>query len=352
MIGIYKITNKLNGKSYIGQSRNINRRWQSHKRDCFNLKKQSYLYNSMRANGIENFSFEIIKECKTIELNKWEKYFIKKFKSNDPKYGYNMTDGGDFDYSRKYSITRKGFLNPCYGRKQTQEEKEKRIKTYKETIKNMDKEKFRERHKKVGEKQKNKEITQEQRAKISKSLKEFFKTEKGKEQKEQSSKINKGKKVSAVSREKLKKSLRKYFDDNCKHIFQYDLQGNFIKEYFCINELKEQGFLAGCIWSVCQKRSLTYKGFVWRFEYTENKENLIPTKKKRVKYECPSRKKKVYQYDKCYNFIREYKQIKDVELFGYNRGNVIAVCKGKRKYANGFIWSLEELKERIKHESI
>ena len=348
MIGIYKITNKVNGKCYIGQSRNIQRRFNAHKNSFNKNKIWSYLYNAMNSYGIENFSFEVIKECDIEDLNKWEKYFIKKFKSNKSKYGYNMTDGGDFGYSHNYSSIKQGFLNPNYSRKQTQEEKEKRNKTYKETIKNMDKEKFREWHKKVGEKQKNKEITQEQRAKISKSLKEFFKTEKGKEQKEQSSKINKGKKVSAVSREKLKKSLRKYFDENCQHIFQYDLQGNFIKEYFCINELKEQGFLAGCIWSVCQKKRLTYKGFVWRFEYIEDKDDLIPKKKEKAKYTCPNRWKKIYQYDKCYNLIREYKCIKDVEQYGYNRRNIGQVAQGKRQYAHGYIWSFTELnKERI-----
>ncbi len=60
MIGIYKITNKLNNKSYIGQSIHIEQRWQEHlykSSGCSLLKYALYKY------GADNFSFEIIEEC-------------------------------------------------------------------------------------------------------------------------------------------------------------------------------------------------------------------------------------------------------------------------------------------------
>jgi predicted GIY-YIG superfamily endonuclease len=43
MIGIYKITNKINGKAYIGQSNHIKRRWSEHKRNIGSNKNPMYL---------------------------------------------------------------------------------------------------------------------------------------------------------------------------------------------------------------------------------------------------------------------------------------------------------------------
>lgn len=92
MIGIYKITNNINGKSYIGQSINILQRWKAHKNK---FKTEEYpLYRAMRKYGIENFSFEIIEECSEKDLNEREIYWIKFFQSFGEK-GYNLTRGGE-----------------------------------------------------------------------------------------------------------------------------------------------------------------------------------------------------------------------------------------------------------------
>lgn len=92
MVGIYKIENLINHKIYIGQSSNIERRWSEHKcrynnenNNCYNLP----LYNSIRKNGLENFSFEVVCECSIEELNTKEKEFIEKYDSLLPK-GYNL----------------------------------------------------------------------------------------------------------------------------------------------------------------------------------------------------------------------------------------------------------------------
>lgn len=91
MIGIYKITNQVNQKSYIGQSLNIKRRWRHHKTSYQTI--DTYLYRAMRKYGIENFSFEVLKECQQEELNQFEQYYIQYY---DTFYnGYNLTLGGD-----------------------------------------------------------------------------------------------------------------------------------------------------------------------------------------------------------------------------------------------------------------
>ena len=76
-IGIYKITNNINGHCYIGQSSQIEKRWKNHKIASNNQNDSSYeypLYKAMRKYGIENFTFEIIEECSIKELDEREIY--------------------------------------------------------------------------------------------------------------------------------------------------------------------------------------------------------------------------------------------------------------------------------------
>ena len=64
-IGIYKITNKENGKSYIGQSIHIERRWEEH---CL-PSSTSLISKAIQKYGKTNFIFEIIEECQIDDLN-------------------------------------------------------------------------------------------------------------------------------------------------------------------------------------------------------------------------------------------------------------------------------------------
>ena len=66
MIGIYKITNP-NGKVYIGQSVDIEKRLSNYKRLSQSILEQPAIYNSLLKHGVENHIFEIIEEC-IIEL--------------------------------------------------------------------------------------------------------------------------------------------------------------------------------------------------------------------------------------------------------------------------------------------
>jgi len=87
--GIYKITNKINEKSYIGQSKHIKRRWREH----VNGLENSVISTAIKKYGKENFIFEVLEQCSIKELNNKEIYYIDKFKTYGE--GYNMTTGGD-----------------------------------------------------------------------------------------------------------------------------------------------------------------------------------------------------------------------------------------------------------------
>lgn len=89
MIGIYKITNKLNGKVYIGQSVDIDTRWRQH----INTKDDALIHKSIQKYGAENFSFKILLECPIEMLNDWERDMIALYDCISPN-GYNLTEGG------------------------------------------------------------------------------------------------------------------------------------------------------------------------------------------------------------------------------------------------------------------
>ena len=97
MQGIYKITNLINNKCYIGKTNNSERRWKDHQRLAFTEGHKEYnktLYKAMRKYGINNFVFEIIEELKDYSISgEREKYWISLYDSYHN--GYNENEGGD-----------------------------------------------------------------------------------------------------------------------------------------------------------------------------------------------------------------------------------------------------------------
>jgi len=118
---IYKITNNINNKIYIGQTiRSFLWRYNEYKSDFFNKSKSNniYLYNSFVKYGFDNFKFEIIDTANSIdELNEKEIKYIKQYKTTDRNFGYNLHDGGrnsllSEETKKKMSDIRKGKPRP------------------------------------------------------------------------------------------------------------------------------------------------------------------------------------------------------------------------------------------------
>ena len=105
MIGIYKITNKINNKSYIGQSIDIKIRWLQHIYEGKRNNPQGKLYSAMFKEGIDNFSFEVLEECPLDQnvLNEKERQWIEYY--NSYENGYNSTKGGQGEDSWIYDPT-------------------------------------------------------------------------------------------------------------------------------------------------------------------------------------------------------------------------------------------------------
>lgn len=90
--GIYKITNTINNKFYIGSSNNIKKRWNRHKMDLRNNKhKNTLLQNSYNKYGVDVFLFEIIEIISEYNmLLEREQYYLDKYKSYNKNIGFNI----------------------------------------------------------------------------------------------------------------------------------------------------------------------------------------------------------------------------------------------------------------------
>ncbi len=92
---IYCVTNKINGKKYIGKTEEyyINNRWCKHKATA-RTNDKNYFHNAIRKYGEENFIFEVVlKDIPKEELCQKEIEYIKQYGTLIPG-GYNMTLGG------------------------------------------------------------------------------------------------------------------------------------------------------------------------------------------------------------------------------------------------------------------
>ncbi len=92
---IYKITNTVTNKVYIGQTINDpDKRWIGHQKSIGTTRGCPVLKASMEKHGIDKFKFEVLIICFDSDLSKYEKEYIKKYESFGPK-GYNLTHGGE-----------------------------------------------------------------------------------------------------------------------------------------------------------------------------------------------------------------------------------------------------------------
>lgn len=161
---IYKYTNLINNKIYIGQTR---KSLEERAINGSNYKGSTYFYNAIKQYGWENFKGEVLEEVDSVEMaNKREKFYINLYNSTNKDIGYNITSVGwncemaeetkniisekakerykdktkNPMYGKKHSeeslekmsLKKQGINNPMYGVKMSEESKEKRAKTIKE----------------------------------------------------------------------------------------------------------------------------------------------------------------------------------------------------------------------------
>ena len=229
--GIYMIMNNINKKKYIGQSRNIEYRWNQHK-SLLNRNKHhnKYLQNSWNKYGESVFDFIIIEECHKNILNDRERYWIDYYNTFYDKKHYNLTLDGD---SRIYSKeVREKISKSRKGQRLTESTKRK-----------------------LSEANKGKKLTQQHKEKISKALKgkknsenhnkNISKARKGikftESHKRNLSKAHKGNKHTEATKRKMSESRKG------KKLYQFNLTG-----YYRVGKKKspsyKQGFCFAYTW--------------------------------------------------------------------------------------------------------
>ena len=227
---VYKITNIINGKIYIGKDKFNNPKYFG---SGFLIKK------SIKKYGITNFTKEILEFCNSErDLNITEIYWIKKLDSTNLKIGYNITGGGEGGDT----LTNHPFRSEII---------EKTTKAI-----NKVKDKISEHHSDVSGKNNpmyGKKHSDESKLKMSINTKKCFENNPNliKNIKKNMEKIQKG---------------RNNSNYNPTPVLQYDKDMTFIKEWKDLYSLKEDGFNPKLISACCRGMYKISHGFIWKFK--------------------------------------------------------------------------------------
>ena len=194
--GIYKITNIDTDKVYIGQSSNIEKRWNTHiKRLNNNTHINKHLQAAWNKYGADRFKFTVFMEVEESKLDEWEVFLIKAIDLQNPDYGYNKLPGGsrsklDIEARKTISQTHKGKIISVEQRQKISiankgkkrgirsTEHRQRISLAKKGIRTTIL--STEAYKKIAEMKKGKERTTETRQKVTEGLKRYWKNKKSK----------------------------------------------------------------------------------------------------------------------------------------------------------------------------
>lgn len=271
MACIYKITNLINNKIYIGQTiKKLERRINNH------LFSKHPIGKAFRKYGKENFKIDILIEGDFNKdyLNQLEIHYIQLFNSTYYKKGYNMTKGGNFNLvteegRKKISIAHTGKIIS----------EETKLKMSISQKKNYNEERRNFAAKRM---QNNKIMLGLTRSKESiNKQKESLKLVINNRTKEERSQIGiKAKNVrfakyldigDRISKGKKENAKFDWDNKNAKPVVQLDV--NIVIKIWAsaYQAQKEEGYHAGSISRVCRKQygCITYKGYYWRFATEE-----------------------------------------------------------------------------------
>jgi hypothetical protein len=285
-VGIYKITSPT-GRIYIGQSRDIRRRWTYY----INLKckAQPKLYRSFLKYGVKNHEFSILEECSLENLNNLEIYW------------------GKF-----YNSTSKENLNLVIGNNLLSEDVSKRFR--KPVLQYTLEGEFIKEWESVAEASRNLGILETSIQKCCKGIryrsKQFIFRFKENNKVEG---LNKGPVHSIV--------------------MQYTIDGEFVKEWESASEaarylkVNSRG-----ISSCCNREQATAHGFIWRFKNRDDESKNSP----------PVQRRRILQFSKNGEFIKEWPSISEAQRTLPNCKNIQKVASGERPTCGGFIWKYKD----------
>ena len=294
---IYVHINKINGKIYIGQTcqSNPNNRWVNGK----GYKGCTHFYNAIQKYGWDNFEHIILFNNLTLEIaNIIEEKLIKKYKSTDSMYGYNIEFGGknsklseetkrklsearmgmkmSDETKLKISISTSGENNPFYGRQHTEETRRKMRENhwdcsgknhylYGKHIKDETKEKLRQAN--IGENsywygKHKEEVTKE---KIRQKITGIKRSEETKQKIKNNHADFSGKNHPLYGSHHSEETKKKLSISCSTPVDMYDLEGNYIKTFHGMSEAqREVGANYMGISRCCNGKQKTCGGYKWK----------------------------------------------------------------------------------------
>ena len=274
---VYMHVNKTNGKKYIGITKNKpEERWQN----GYGYKKQVF-YNAIQKYGWDNFEHIILFEnISEDEASKKEIEMISKYKSNDKRYGYNISCGGENGHNDLWN-------DEEYRLRQVQERKTR-----------WNNEEFRKHH--------------AERLRLAMAKNSYKK---------------------AIAKSTKERWENGCFDEvHCKPIICLETG----EVYKSITEASKITNIGRCdIGKCCLGKEMTAKGYHWQYysENLENEENRIKLinelgNGQGIRVQC-------IETNAVYNSIREA----SIDI-GIDNSSIGKVIKGKQKTAGGFHWKI------------
>lgn len=325
---IYLITNLINDKKYIGQTKQgrEERRWQEHL--VYTVNDNKILHNAIRKHGAENFEFKVIETNISEELiDEREKYYIKYYNTFYlDGQGYNMTEGGQGIHGYVHTDETKFRI------------KESNLTTW-QRIKKEEPERYAQLCLNRSLAIKGKSKSAEHRAALSKVASQrtgeknsFF-----------------GKHFSEESKELLRETKAQ----SLSPINAYDLKTGKLWKTFrfateAVQELNLQPSANSRILLVCKEQKGHAYGYIWRYKTDFDLAELsIETMQRETK---TPRTKAVLQYDLQNNLIAELDSAAEASrIIQPNKAKQRTVakaindaCRGVKKTAYGFIWKYKE----------
>ena len=124
---LYRITDTLSNKVYIGQSNKETERWRQHKYYARQEEPIQYVHRAMAKYGVESFVYEVIAMCHAQEdADELEIQLIKQYDSRNKEHGYNVAPGGDHAWNAGLPKEQQ----PMYGKKQSEYQKQRMLEVH------------------------------------------------------------------------------------------------------------------------------------------------------------------------------------------------------------------------------
>ncbi|WP_180228722.1 NUMOD3 domain-containing DNA-binding protein [Bacillus thuringiensis] len=314
---IYKCTNLLNGKIYVGlTTQTLKERVSRHKRDHVDENNPRFnivFYRALRKYGWKNFKWKVIDFADSLEsLCEKEQYWINHYRTFihfGDSNGYNMTLGGEGTKGLQLFGEDNGF----YGKRHTDEARK---------------------------------LISSNHADISGENNPMYGKKQSKETREKIRQKALGRERTDETNEKVRIFFEKYGHPSNRPIVQLTKNGEFVAEFKSIKEGSVKGFQSDSahthISSCCNGSLKQAYGYKWMYKEDYEKEIAKNGKISPVQYKRP--KLAVVQITKDGEFVAEHKTaMLGAKAVGKDAtGNIHSCCKGKHPSAYGYKWMYKE----------